>query len=71
MKFLDLKNISERFMDLLNPTTPEKILKAGQIAGLRPGDKVPGLLNRLFYGQKNLVFRVWGLMCAHMHVSEQ
>lgn len=40
MKFLDLKNISERFMDLVNPTNPEKILKAGQIAGLNPGDKV-------------------------------
>jgi ubiquinone/menaquinone biosynthesis C-methylase UbiE len=40
MKFLDLKNISEQYMDLLNPTTTEKIIKAGQIAGLKPGDRV-------------------------------
>lgn len=40
MEFLDLKNISEQHMDLLNPTTPEKIIKAGQVAGLKPGDRV-------------------------------
>lgn len=40
MKFLELKNISERFMELLNPTSPEKIIKAGLIAGLKPGAKV-------------------------------
>ena len=40
MKFLDLKNISERTMELLNPTSAEKIIKAGQIARLKPGDKV-------------------------------
>ncbi|HEX9091660.1 MAG TPA: class I SAM-dependent methyltransferase [Anaerolineales bacterium] len=40
MKFLDLKDISERYMELLNPTSPEKIIKAGQIAGLKAGDRV-------------------------------
>lgn len=40
MKFLELKNISEQYMDLLNPTTPEKLIKAGEIAGLKPGDRV-------------------------------
>ena len=40
MNFLELKNISEQYMDLVNPTTPEKILKAGQIAGLKQGDRV-------------------------------
>ncbi len=40
MNFLELKNISEQHMDLLNPTTPGKILKAGQIAGLKTGDRV-------------------------------
>jgi ubiquinone/menaquinone biosynthesis C-methylase UbiE len=40
MKFFDLKNISEQYMDLLNPTTPEKLIKAGEIAGLKPGDRV-------------------------------
>ena len=40
MKFLDLKDISEQFMELINPTSPEKILKAGQIAGMKAGDRV-------------------------------
>ncbi len=40
MKFLELKNISEQYMDLLNPTTPGKLIKAGEIAGLKPGDRV-------------------------------
>jgi len=40
MKFLELKNLSEQYMELLNPTTPEKIIKAGQMAGLNPGSKV-------------------------------
>jgi SAM-dependent methyltransferase len=40
VKFLDLKDISEQFMELANPTTPEKLVKAGQIAGLNPGDRV-------------------------------
>lgn len=40
MKFLELKNISEALMELVNPTSPEKILKAGQVAGLKPSSKV-------------------------------
>ncbi len=40
MNFLDLKDIAEKSMDLVNPTTPEKLLKAGQIAGLKPGNRV-------------------------------
>jgi ubiquinone/menaquinone biosynthesis C-methylase UbiE len=40
VKFLELKDISERYMELLNPTSPEKIIKAGQIAGLKPGGEV-------------------------------
>ena len=40
MNFLDLKDISEQYMELVNPTTPEKIIKAGQIAGLKAGDRV-------------------------------
>ncbi len=40
MKFLELKNISEQFMELVNPTSPEKIIKAGQVAGLKPGNKL-------------------------------
>ncbi len=40
MKFLELKDISERYMELLNPTSSEKIIKAGKIARLKPGDRV-------------------------------
>jgi len=40
MKFQDLKDISEQFMELVNPTSPEKIIKVGQIAGLKAGDKL-------------------------------
>ncbi len=35
MNFLELKNISERHLDLINPTTPEKILTAGRVAGMK------------------------------------
>ena len=40
MNFLELKNISEAFMELVNPTSTEKIIKAGQVAGLKRGNKV-------------------------------
>jgi len=40
MQFLDLKDISEQFMELINPTTPEKIIKAGEMAGMKLGHKV-------------------------------
>jgi SAM-dependent methyltransferase len=40
MKFLELKDISEQFMELLNPTSPEKVTKAGLIAGMKAGDSV-------------------------------
>ncbi len=40
MEFLELKNISERHLDLLNPTTPEKILAAGRVAGMGAGRRV-------------------------------
>lgn len=40
MEFLELKNISERSMELLNPTSPEKIIKAGRMADLKPGARV-------------------------------
>ena len=40
MNLSDLKNISERYMELINPTSPEKILLAGRILGLAPSQKV-------------------------------
>jgi ubiquinone/menaquinone biosynthesis C-methylase UbiE len=40
MKFLDLKDISERYMEVINPSTPEKMLTIGKYAGLKPGSRV-------------------------------
>lgn len=40
MTFLELKDISERYLELLNPTTSEKILTCGRIAGMKEGARV-------------------------------
>jgi SAM-dependent methyltransferase len=40
MNFLDLKDISERYMELINPSSPEKIVAVGRYAGLQPGQRV-------------------------------
>lgn len=40
MDFLELKNISERYLELLNPTTPDKVLSLGEAAGMREGSRV-------------------------------
>ena len=40
MNFLDLKDISERYMDLINPTSSEKIITIGNYAGLGLGSRV-------------------------------
>ncbi len=40
MKFLDLKDISERHMELVNPTSPAKVLAAGEAAALKAGSRV-------------------------------
>ena len=40
MEFLNLKNISERYMELVNPTSPQKVLTIGQMAGLKEGSRV-------------------------------
>ena len=40
MDFLALKNISERHMEMVNPISHEKVLKAGQILGLTAGDRL-------------------------------
>jgi SAM-dependent methyltransferase len=34
MDFLELKDISERYLELVNPTTPQKVLLAGRVAGM-------------------------------------
>lgn len=40
MNFLDLKNISERTIELVNPTSEEKILRVGKVLALQPGQRV-------------------------------
>ncbi len=40
MKFLDLKDIAEQFMEIANPTSAEKIIRAGEITGLKHGHRV-------------------------------
>jgi SAM-dependent methyltransferase len=37
MNFLELKDIAEVDIELINPTTPEKILTIGRVAGMAPG----------------------------------
>ena len=40
MEFFDLKNISERFMEIVNPTSEEKILKIGAVLGLNENSRI-------------------------------
>ncbi len=40
MDFLDMYTIAERDIELVNPTSPEKILLVGKMLGLAPGMKV-------------------------------
>ena len=37
MDFLDLKDIAERYLEIVNPISPEKILTIGKMAGMRAG----------------------------------
>jgi len=40
MEFLELMAISHRYMELLNPSTPEKVLKLGKMLGMKEGARV-------------------------------
>jgi cyclopropane fatty-acyl-phospholipid synthase-like methyltransferase len=40
MDFFDLMGISHRYMEILNPSTPEKILKLGKLLKLKQGSRV-------------------------------
>jgi cyclopropane fatty-acyl-phospholipid synthase-like methyltransferase len=40
MNFLGLKDISERYLELVNPISSEKVLAIGEVAGLTAGQKV-------------------------------
>lgn len=40
MEFFDLVNILERYMELVNPSTPEKVLTIGKFLGLKEDSRV-------------------------------
>src|SRR5512139_1570508 len=40
MEFFDLMSISHLYMDILNPSTPEKIIKLGKLLKLKKGNRV-------------------------------
>ena len=40
MEFFDLMSISHRYMETLDPTTPEKIIKFGKLLKLKKGSRV-------------------------------
>ena len=40
MDFFDIMSISHRFMELLDPTTPEKIIKLGKMLQLKAGMRI-------------------------------
>lgn len=40
MEFFDLMSISHRYMEILNPSTPEKIIKLGKLLKLKKGSRV-------------------------------
>jgi ubiquinone/menaquinone biosynthesis C-methylase UbiE len=40
MEWYEFFDISERFMEILNPTSAEKLLEVGQVMGLKEGDRI-------------------------------
>lgn len=40
MDFFDLMSISHRYMEILNPSTSEKIIKLGKLLKLKEGNRV-------------------------------
>lgn len=40
MRFLDIMGISHRYMEILSPSTPEKIIKLGKLLKLEEGKRV-------------------------------
>jgi cyclopropane fatty-acyl-phospholipid synthase-like methyltransferase len=40
MDFFELMSISHRYMEILNPSTPEKIIKIGKMLRLKEGSRV-------------------------------
>lgn len=40
LTFLDLKDIAERSIELVNPTSPQKIVELGRLAGMKAGERL-------------------------------
>ena len=40
MNFFDFVDISERYMELVNPSSPDKLVKLGKFLRLGPGKRV-------------------------------
>ncbi len=40
MEFFDIMSISHRYMEILNPSTPEKIIKLGKLLKLKKGNRI-------------------------------
>lgn len=56
MDFLDIMSIAEEHMELINPSTPEKIIKIGTMSGLCEGTKVIEI--GCGFGE---VLKLWGI----------
>ncbi len=40
MDFFDLMSISHRYMEILNPSTPDKIIRMGKMLGMKEGSRI-------------------------------
>ncbi len=40
MDFINIVEISQGSLDIMNPTTPEKVISAGRKTGMKAGDRV-------------------------------
>lgn len=73
MDFFDHFNISERYMELLNPTSTAKVMTVGKMLGLKPGNRIIdfgcGFGKAWLYGLKNLVSPESGSISASMPVN--
>lgn len=38
--FFELKNIAEQFIEIVNPVSAEKIIRVGEVVGMKEGDKI-------------------------------
>ena len=62
MEFFDLMSISHRYMEILNPSSSEKIIKLGKLLKLKKGNRVIdfgcGCAGPLLSGLRNSVLLV-------------